>query len=261
MDTINITLQDNTNVTVEKGKSLALIFQDLRLKPRPVAAEVNGKIMDLSTTIEHDANISAIDLLSKRGLEIYRHSTSHIMAQAVTELYPDVKVTIGPSIEDGFYYDFDYEATFSPEDLVQIEKKMKEIISSNYPFQRMIMGRQEAIEFYRDKNENYKVELLENISDDTVTLYKIGNFTDLCRGPHLPSTGVVKAFKLTSTAGAYWRGDERNKMLQRIYGTAFPDRKELKMYLKQIEEAKKRDHRKLGRELDLFNIYEEAGAG
>ena len=183
------------------------------------------------------------------------------MAQAVQELFPDVKVTIGPAIEDGFYYDFDSPRPFTPEDLDRIEHRMKEIIKARVPFRRMVMSKDEAISFFQSKDENYKVELIQGVDDDEVSLYSQGEFTDLCRGPHIPHTGWVKAFKLTKVAGAYWRGDERNPMLQRIYGTAFPSREELAKYLHVLEEAKKRDHRKLGKQLDLFSIVEEAGAG
>ncbi len=204
---------------------------------------------------------SFIEADSKKGLDIIRHSTSHIMAEAVKALFPDVKVAIGPSIESGFYYDFDYDKTFSPEDLVKIEEKMKEIIKSKTPFKRFVLKKEDAIKLFKEKGEKYKVEIINEINDDEVSIYEQGDFIDLCRGPHLNTTGKVKAFKLTSIAGAYWRGDEKNKMLQRIYGTAFSDRKKLKEHLNMLEEAKKRDHRKLGRQLDLFNIYEEAGAG
>ncbi len=183
------------------------------------------------------------------------------MAHAVKELFPDVKVAIGPAIEDGFYYDFDVREPFTPEDLERIEEKMKEIISSASAFKRKTMSREEAIEFFRQKGEQYKVELLEEMEDEEVSLYEEGDFVDLCRGPHVPSTSVIKAFKLLHTAGAYWRGDERNKMLQRIYGTAFPDKKQLKQYLEFLEEVKRRDHRRLGRELDLFSISEDIGPG
>ncbi|MBI5213951.1 MAG: threonine--tRNA ligase [Nitrospirae bacterium] len=194
-------------------------------------------------------------------LEILRHSTSHIMAHAVKDLFPEVKFAIGPAIEDGFYYDFDRPAAFAPEDLAKIEKRMKEIIKKNNPFVRKEISKAEAIEIFGQKGENYKVELLQEIPDDTVSLYEEGGFVDLCRGPHLPKTGMVKAFKLLSIAGAYWRGDERNKMLQRIYGTAFETKEELDAYLNFLEEVKKRDHRKLGRELDLFSMNDEIGAG
>ena len=190
-----------------------------------------------------------------------RHSASHVMAQVVQEFFPGVKLSIGPSTEDGFYYDFDYEETFSPEDLPKIEDRMKEIISQDLPFVREEVSKEEALKLFQERGEIYKIELLEDIEDEKVILYRHGNFVDLCRGPHLSSTGQIKAFKLFSVAGAYWRGDEHNKMLQRIYGTAFPTQEELDAFLERLEAAKNRDHRRLGRELDLFSINEEAGAG
>lgn len=194
-------------------------------------------------------------------LEILRHSTSHVMAQAVQELFPGVKLGIGPAIENGFYYDFDLPDQLTPEDLPKIEAKMREIIQSQHKFERMEMEKQKATGIFQERGEKYKVELLHEIEDHQVSLYKSGNFIDLCRGPHIEHTGHIKAFKLLSIAGAYWHGIETNPMLQRIYGTVFPSQKELEDYLKNLEEAKKRDHRKLGRELDLFSIQEEAGAG
>ena len=190
-----------------------------------------------------------------------RHSAAHVMAQAVQQFYPGAKLTIGPSIEEGFYYDFDYDGTFSPDDFPKIESRMREIIEKDQPFIREEISKENAVSFFTERGEPYKVELLEDIEDEQVTLYRHDDFIDLCRGPHLPSTGGIKAFKLLSVAGAYWRGDERNKMLQRIYGTAFPTQKELDAYLTMLEEAKRRDHRRLGQELDLFSIHEEAGAG
>jgi threonyl-tRNA synthetase len=190
-----------------------------------------------------------------------RHSASHVMAQAVQEFFPGVKLAIGPSTEEGFYYDFDYEGTFSPDDFPKLEARMKEIIAQDFPFEREEISKKEALQFFKKKGELYKVELLQAIEDEAVTLYRHDAFVDLCRGPHVPSTGGIKAFKLLSVAGAYWRGDEHNKMLQRIYGTAFPTQKELDEYLSILEEAKRRDHRRLGQELDLFSIHEEAGAG
>ena len=195
------------------------------------------------------------------NLDILRHSTSHLMAQAVKDLFPGVKVAIGPSIETGFYYDFDYDPGFTEEDLEKIEKRMKEIIAANIPIECKVMKRDEAIEYFTKMGETYKVELLKDIHDAEVNTYTQGSFTDLCRGPHLPSTGKIKAFKLLSLAGAYWRGDEHNKMLTRIYGTAFPDEKSLKEYVTFLEEVKKRDHRRLGKELDLFSVSDEVGAG
>ncbi len=195
------------------------------------------------------------------NLDILRHSTSHLMAQAVRDLFPGVKVAIGPSIENGFYYDFDYEPGFTEEDLVRIEKRMAEIVAANIPIERKMMKRDEAIEMFTRMGEPYKIELLKQIKDSEVSTYTQGSFTDLCRGPHLPSTGVIKAFKLLSLAGAYWRGDEHNKMLTRIYGTAFSDEKSLNEYIAFLEEVKKRDHRRLGKELDLFSVSDEVGAG
>ncbi|MBA4391237.1 MAG: threonine--tRNA ligase [Syntrophus sp. (in: bacteria)] len=194
-------------------------------------------------------------------LDILRHSTSHLMAQAVKDLFPGVKVAIGPSIETGFYYDFDYDPGFTEEDLTKIEQRMKEIAQADIPIERKMMKRDEAIEFFTRMDEPYKVDLLKEISDPEVSTYTQGSFTDLCRGPHLPSTGKIKAFKLLSLAGAYWRGSEHNKMLTRIYGTAFADKKSLNDYITFLEEVKKRDHRRLGKELDLFSISDETGAG
>lgn len=194
-------------------------------------------------------------------LSTLRHSAAHIMAQAVKELFPGVKLAIGPSTEEGFYYDFDYEGTFSEEDLPKIEARMKQIVAQDLPFIREEMTKEEALRFFQERGESYKVELLEEIPDDRVTIYRQGDFVDLCRGPHVASTGEVKAFKLLSVAGAYWRGDERNRMLQRIYGTAFPTEEELKAFLDRLEEAKRRDHRRLGKELELFSTHEEVGPG
>ncbi len=228
-----------------------------------VAVRVNGKLVDLKevASVEDGATVEPVRVDSPEGLEIYRHSTSHVMAHAVKDLFPEAKVAIGPATEDGFYYDFDVPRPFSPEDLENIEKRMEQIIAADTPFVRKVMKRDEAIRLFREKGEDYKVELLEEIEDDTVSLYQEGDFIDLCRGPHLPSTGRIRAFKLLNVAGAYWRGDERNKMLQRIYGTAFRTEEELQEYLKFLEEVKRRDHRRLGRELDLFSINEEIGPG
>jgi threonyl-tRNA synthetase len=195
------------------------------------------------------------------SLEIYRHSASHILAHAVKELYPDVKLGIGPAIEDGFYYDFDLKHRFVPEDLKRIERKMQDIIKKDYPFLRKEVSKKEAVKIFKEKGEKYKLELLKDIEDEKVSLYESGGFIDLCKGPHVESTGKIKSFKLLRISGAYWRGSEKNPMLQRIYGTAFYKNEELKDYLKKLEEAKKRDHRKLGKELDLFSIQDEAGSG
>ncbi len=230
---------------------------------RAVAAKINNMAVDLSYPLNEDATIALIDISSKDGLSILRHSISHVMAQAVQDVFPGAKVSIGPSIEDGFYYDFEYKETFTTEDFEKIEKRMKEIVAADFPFIREEVSREDAAGLFAQRGENYKVELINDLPADvkTVSLYKQGGYVDLCRGPHIPRTGMIKAFKLLSVAGAYWRGDERNKMLQRIYGTGFADVEALNDYLTLLEEAKKRDHRRLGRELDLFQINEEAGAG
>ena len=204
-----------------------------------------------------------INSSSREGLQIIRHSMAHVMAQAVQDIFKDVRIAIGPAIEDGFYYDFDYAKSFTPEDLEKIEVRMKEIIAADYPFQRRELSRDEALRLFRERGEVYKVELINDLPEEVteVSVYSQGEYTDLCRGPHIPSTGMIRAFKLLNVAGAYWRGDERNKMLQRIYGTGFAAKEELDEYLNLLEEAKKRDHRRIGRELDLFQISEEAGAG
>ena len=226
-----------------------------------LAADLNGRAVDLSAPLTDSGQVGFINIRSVKGLDILRHSTAHVMAQAVKELFPDVKVTIGPAIEDGFYYDFDTSRPFTPEDLQRIEGRMREIVKSKLPFRRMLMSKEEAIRFFAERGETYKVEIIQGVADDEVSLYSQGEFTDLCRGPHIPDSGFIKAFKLMKVAGAYWRGDERNPMLQRIYGTAFPSKEELNQYLHLIEEAKKRDHRKLGKELDLFSIVDDAGPG
>jgi threonyl-tRNA synthetase len=201
------------------------------------------------------------DFDSKEGREIYRHSASHIMAHAIKDIFPDAKLAIGPSTDEGFYYDFDLDRPFTPEDLNSIEEKMEEIIKDNNPFVRKALRREDAIDLFKKSGEDYKVELLNEIADDEVSVYEEGGFVDLCRGPHVPATGVIKAFKLLSIAGAYWRGSEKNKMLQRIYGTAYQNKKDLKEYLAFLEEVKKRDHRRLGKELDLFSMSDDIGAG
>ncbi len=239
----------------------ALKVLGVKALDRVVAASVNGIPRDLSVELSHQAELEPIFVDSEEGLEILRHSTSHVMAMAVQELFPGAKVAIGPAVQDGFYYDFDYERPFREDDLPAIEERMNEIIRADLPFVRKEMPSREAIEFFRDRGEDYKVELIEDLDAETVSLYTQGTFTDLCRGPHLPSTGKIKAFRLTRVAGAYWRGDEKRAMLSRIYGVAFHDRKKLKAYLKKLEEARKRNHVRLGPQLGLFNTYEEIGAG
>jgi threonyl-tRNA synthetase len=226
-----------------------------------IAVKIDGEPRDLSTLIDSEVELEPIFLESEEGLEILRHSTSHVMAMAVKDLFPGVKVTIGPAIENGFYYDFDYERPFREDDLPKIEEKMKEIVKANLPFKRSEMRAEEAIALFKDEGEGYKVEIIEDLGEERVSLYTQGSFTDLCRGPHLPSTGRIKAFRLTKVAGAYWRGDEKRAMLSRIYGVAFAEQKALKQYLHKREEAKKRDHVRLGKELGLFSTYEEIGAG
>jgi threonyl-tRNA synthetase len=228
---------------------------------RVVAVKVNGENRDLFSSLEEKAELEPIDVDSPEGLEMLRHSTSHVMAMAVKELFPGVKVTIGPAIENGFYYDFDYERPFRDEDLPRIQERMAEIIKANLPFERKELSAQEALDFFNKQGEEYKVELIRDLGVEKVSLYTNGTFTDLCRGPHIPSTGKIKAFHLTKVAGAYWRGDEKRPMLSRIYGMAFADKKALKDYLTKLEEAKKRDHVRLGSQLGLFSTHEEIGAG
>jgi threonyl-tRNA synthetase len=261
-DKIQVTFADGQKEVLPKGTSVLEASKAVGLSVNGwVASKVNGKLVDLSRPIEEDVRVEGVSCDSELGLEILRHSASHIMAQAVKDLFPEAKIAIGPAIENGFYYDFEVARPFTQEDLAQIEQKMKEIISSRLTFQRREMAREEAIRFFREQGEEYKVELLEEFDDPSVSLYEQGGFVDLCRGPHIPNTGYVKAYKLTSVAGAYWRGDERNPMLQRIYGTAFPDKESLKKYLHFLEEAQRRDHRRLGKELDLFSFTDEVGAG
>ena len=226
-----------------------------------VAARVDGNLVDLTHPLDHDCTVEAVGGSNEESLEILRHSTSHVMAQAVQSLYPEAKIAIGPAIENGFYYDFDCPRPISVEDLPRIEAKMAEIVREAMPIRRRDLNREEAIRLFSERGEPYKVELLEEIDSSRVSVYEQAGWVDLCRGPHLPSTGALKAFKLTGVAGAYWRGDERNAQLQRLYGTAFFSQKELDEYLRLIEEARKRDHRKLGRELDLFSISPDTVGG
>lgn len=230
---------------------------------KALAVKINGQLSDLAFTkkLSADDTVEAVVFDSDEGRGIYRHSTSHIMAHAVKNLFPSAKVAIGPSIQDGFYYDFDLEKPFTPEDLSAIEQEMEKIIRKNSSFARREVSKDAAVNLFEKMGESYKVELLRDIPGDSVTVYEEDGFVDLCRGPHLPSTGRIAAFKLLSIAGAYWRGDEKNRMLQRIYGTSFDNPKELKKYLDFLEEVKKRDHRRLGKELDLFSVTDEIGSG
>ena len=227
-----------------------------------VACKLNDTMVDLDTLLsDENAEIEPIFIDSKEGLEILRHSTAHVMAQAVKRLFPHAKIAIGPAIENGFYYDFDVEKSFTPEDLENIEQEMENIVKEDLKIKRKVLPKKEASKLFLSQNETYKLELLDELEEDEVSVYTQGEFTDLCRGPHVPSTSYIKAFKLISVAGAYWRGDEKNKMLQRIYGTSWPTKKDLKKYLNMLEEAKRRDHRKLGVQLDLFSFSDEVGPG
>jgi len=265
MKTVNITLPDGSSAAHPAGKTVRDVIASWRndALAHALAARVNKNAVDLDYPLDEDAEIEIIGSDTKEGLDVLRHSTSHVMAQAVQEIFPGAQVAIGPSIEDGFYYDFEYDQTFTTADLEKIETRMSEIVSRNDPFARREVPREEAVSLFQEKGESYKVNLINDLPEDVrmVSLYSQGAYTDLCRGPHIPSTGMVGAYKLLNVAGAYWRGDERNKMLQRIYGTCFATKKALDEYLTILEEAKKRDHRRLGRELDFFQINDEAGAG
>ncbi len=255
VEQVTVTFHNGTKRLVPKGTKIQELADDDVL-----AAQIDGKLVDLSQEIEKDVSISYISIKSKKGLEILRHSTAHVMAQAVKEIFPAVKLTFGPSTDTGFYYDFDFERPFTSKDLEMIEEKISEIIQQDLPFIREEVSREEAIKRFQTMGETYKVEHLKELPD-YVSLYRQGSFVDLCEGPHIPSTGRIKAFKLLNVSGTYWRGDARNQVLQRIYGTAFPDRDGLEDYLRMLDEARKRDHRRLGRELDLFSIQEDVGPG
>ena len=259
---LQITLPDRAVKQFDKGVTGLEIAESISsgLKRNSVAIVVNGEQWDLTRAINTDAEVAIITRNTDEGLEVLRHDAAHVMAEAVKELYPETQVTIGPSIEDGFYYDFAREEAFVPEDLEQIEARMKEIVKRNEQIIREVWERDQAIDYFKSIGEDYKAEIISDLpEDETITVYRQGEFLDLCRGPHLPSTGVLKdGFKLTKLAGAYWRGDSNNAQLQRIYGTAWSDKKQLKQYLKRLEEAEKRDHRKLGKALDLFHIQDEA---
>jgi len=259
---IEITLPDGSHRRVPAGTRVADVLRDEKNASDILAAKVNGALADLSTALQDDALVEPVTFASPDGKEVYRHSSTHIMAQAVKDVFPSAQLTIGPALEDTFYYDFAFERPFTPEDLEKIEARAQEIIKADRPFSRREMSREEGMKFFRGQGEQYKVEIIEGFQDPTVSLYEQGNgFVDLCRGPHLLSTGRVGAIKLLSTGGAYWRGDERNAMLQRIYGTSFPTQKELDAYLAKLEEIKRRDHRKLGKELDLISIQDDIGPG
>ncbi|USG64311.1 threonine--tRNA ligase [Brevibacillus ruminantium] len=262
MAQINVTFPDGAVRPYEAGVSIEDIAGSISssLKKKAVAGKVNGKVVDLYTPVLEDAAVEIVTLDSTDGLEVYRHSTAHLLAQAIKRVYgKDVKLGIGPVIEDGFYYDMDIPVSLNPEDLPKIEAEMEKIVKEDLPIRRKEVSREEALAIFQELNDHLKLELIRDLPEDaTITIYEQGEFFDLCRGPHLPSTGLIKAFKLMSVAGAYWRGKSDNQVLQRVYGTAWPKKSELDEYLHFIEEAKKRDHRKLGKELELFMFSEEA---
>ena len=256
-----IRLPDGSKRQFESDVTVAEVAQNIGagLARAALAGRVNDQLVDLSFVIREDSDLAIITDKNPEGLEVIRHSTAHLMAYAVKELFPDAQVTIGPVIEHGFYYDFSYTRPFTPEDLEKIEKKMAEIVNRDLPIIRKILPRNDAVKYFKSIKENYKAEIIESIpADQEVSLYTEGEFTDLCRGPHVPSTGKLKVFKLMKVAGAYWRGDSKNEMLQRIYGTAWTNKEDLQNYLFMLEEAEKRDHRKLGKQLDLFHMQDEA---
>ncbi|MCL6574928.1 threonine--tRNA ligase [Kyrpidia sp.] len=259
-DPVRIRLMDGSVREFQKGATLAEVAGSLSrsLGKNAVAAKWNGKLVDLSTPVQEDGEVEFVTLDDPEGLEVYRHTCAHVMAQAVSRLFPGTKFAIGPVIEDGFYYDFaDHE--FTPEDLPKIEQEMERVVKEDLPIRREVLGREEALAMFRDRDDRFKVEIIQDLPPDAViTVYHQGEFTDLCRGPHLPSTGRIKAFKLLSLAGAYWRGDSNREMLTRIYATAFPTQRQLDEYLRRVEEARKRDHRRVGRDLELFFFADEA---
>ena len=258
---LHITLPDGSVRSFEAPLSVHDVAASIGtgLAKAALAGKVNGKLVDTSYVLDADADLAIITGKDAEGLDIIRHSTAHLMAYAVQELFPGAQVTIGPTIEDGFYYDFAYERPFTPEDLSAIEAKMTELVKRDIPVERFELSRDDAVKYFLDLGEKYKAEIIQSIpADEVLSLYREGDFTDLCRGPHVPSTGKLKVFKLMKVAGAYWRGDSNNEMLQRIYGTAWVNKEDLKDYLYRLEEAEKRDHRKLGKQLDLFHLQDEA---
>ena len=256
-----ITLPDGSQRSYESPLSVLAVAADIGagLAKATLAGKVNGELVDASYLIEQDAILSIVTAKDADGLDIIRHSSAHLMAQAVKQLFPDVQVTIGPTVENGFYYDFASPRPFTPDDLQAIDARMQELIKQDIPVERSTLSRDEAVRFFLAMGEKYKAEIIESIpADQTLSLYRQGDFIDLCRGPHVPSTGKIPSVKVMKVAGAYWRGDSKNEMLQRIYGTAWANKKDLQAYLTLLEEAEKRDHRKLGRQLDLFHFHEEA---
>ncbi len=261
MDSVRVTLSDGKSVEIRRGSRIYELASLLSVDGGIIAAKLNGSPVDLSRALNEDCSVEWVSIDSPEGLDVLRHSTAHLMAQAVQSLFPGTQVTIGPTIQDGFYYDFKRETPFTPEEIAKIEQRMEELARANLKVTREEMPKAQAIEMFRRMGEDYKVSIIEGITEDPVSLYRQGDWIDLCRGPHVPSTGKLKAFKITGVAGAYWRGDEKNEMLQRIYGTSWPTKPALKEYLRLVEEAKKRDHRKLGQELGLFMISDAIGPG
>jgi len=260
MNNIHVKLPEGKTAEVSPGLKIQDFMSTLELNGTVIAAKIDGLPVDLDRSLSMDCTLDWIPLNSPEGLSILRHSTAHLMAQAVQSLFPGTQVTIGPTIEDGFYYDFKRDKSFTPEEIGKIEAQMQKLAGLDLKVTREEMPKEEAIKLFHQMGEEYKVAILTDISDETVSLYRQGNWVDLCRGPHVPSTGIIQAFKLTGVAGAYWRGDEKNEMLQRIYGTSFPSQELLREHLHLLEEAKKRDHRRLGRELDLFSFHPIAPA-
>lgn len=257
---VKVQLPDSSVLEVPAGTPAAEVAKRIspKLAKAAFAARINGRVCDLTVPLDEDCNFELLTWQDEVGREVFRHTSAHIMAQAVKRVIPEAKLTIGPALEDGFYYDFDLPAPIGPETLERIEEEMKKIVEAGLPVRRRELSRDEAIKLFRERGEPYKIEIIEELPEgETISCYEQGEFIDLCRGPHLPTTSYVKAFKLLNVAGAYWRGDARNKMLQRIYGTSFPDRKQLDEHLHLLEEAKKRDHRRIGKELDLFSFQEE----
>ncbi len=262
-ETIEISLPGTGTKTFRAGVTARDVLTEMTgsLPPEVFAVKIDAVPGDLSAILTRSATVEPLTFASDDGKEIYRHSSAHILAQAVKDVFPSANMTIGPAIDEGFYYDFFFERPFTPDDLAMIEARAHEIIRENYPVERLEMSKEDAMKLFRDKGEPFKVEIIQQIEDAVVSLYRQGAFIDLCRGPHVPATGQVRAFKVLHSAGAYWRGDERQPMLQRIYGTAFPTRQDLDAHLHRLEEMKRRDHRKLGKELDLFSIQDETGPG
>ncbi|HEX7090400.1 MAG TPA: threonine--tRNA ligase, partial [Longimicrobiales bacterium] len=262
VDNIRVTLPDGSVLEMPRGTTPQEVAERIgpRLARAALAARVDGQIVDMSRPLEHDVRLEIITEKSPEALDLLRHSAAHILATAVRQVRPEARIGFGPPIENGFYYDFEVERPFTPEELQEIENRMREVVRCNDPFERRVVTKEEARELFAD--DPLKLERLEEMGEDEViTVYRNGPFLDLCRGPHVPSTGRVQHFKLLSTAGAYWRGDERRQMLQRIYGTAWFTEKDLEEYLERLEEARRRDHRKLGRELGIFSVHPEVGAG